>query len=61
MQPPNYRQGTAKEHCSNCGAFKFTSGTSKGLCRMFNVVVKPDMVCDKWYGRINLRGKPVRI
>jgi LSD1 subclass zinc finger protein len=55
MIPLNYRRGSTKEHCSNCGAFHENLEQSfreyVGYCDMYSMLVKSSQTCDKWYDR----------
>lgn len=62
MHPPHYRQSTTDKHCGNCGAYKRHNLSTGGHCMMFNVEVKADMVCDKWYQKkLKLAGSTVKV
>lgn len=54
MRPPNYREGTGRERCGNqppgslpCSYY----AVAFGKCRMYDVAVQPDHVCDSWVGK----------
>lgn len=57
MVIPGYREGTLKEHCGNCRAYKperiaktkFVK--SVGECTMFKVTVERKKTCDEWSPR----------
>lgn len=63
MVPPHYRPSTTDKECGNCGAYKRKGQSTGGFCRMFNVNVKADMVCDKWYPikKLKLAGSTVKV